>query len=265
MPPARKRPRTYDPARIRAAVLAQLGAVREGVRTLTPGQLALPTRLGDWTVRELVAHIGMAVTAVGRSLELPEPARQDAVLLDWPRAIASNAAAIDEFTRRLAAGTPDLGAYLGDIGRTLERQLDEHPGTRLLATNAGALPLADYLVTRTVELVVHTDDLNAAVPGLEVPHDRQALAAATRLLADALAARAPGGSTEVRVPPYAVVQCVEGPRHTRGTPPNVVETDPLTWVRLATGRLSWHDALESARLSASGERADLGALLPLMA
>ncbi|MEU5092094.1 sterol carrier family protein [Streptomyces sp. NPDC021356] len=264
MPPARKRPRTYDPARTRTAVLAQLDAVREAVRTLTPGQLALPTRLGDWTVRELVVHIGMAVTAIGRALDLPEPARQDTVLLDWPFATSANAAAIDAFTRRLAAEIPDIDAHLAEIGRALGRQLDEHPGTRLLATNAGALPLADYLVTRTVELVVHTDDLNAAVPGLAVPCDRQALAAATRLLADALAVKAPGGSTEVRVPPYAVVQCVEGPRHTRGTPPNVVETDPLTWIRLATGRTAWRDALDHAAVSASGERADLGGLLPLM-
>ncbi|MFE7979261.1 sterol carrier family protein [Streptomyces shenzhenensis] len=258
------RTRTYDPARTRTAVLAQLGAVREAVRTLTPGQLTLPTRLGDWTVRELVAHIGMAVTAIGRSLDRPEPARQDAVLLDWPFATAANSVAIAEFTRGLVERHPDLDAYLADVERDLVARLDTHPGSRILETNAGALPLADYLVTRTVELVVHTDDLNAAVPGLEVPHDRQALAAATRLLADALAVKAPGGSTEVRVPPYAVVQCVEGTRHTRGTPPNVVETDPLTWIRLATGRLAWADAVADAKVSASGERADLGGLLPLM-
>ncbi|MGW0084010.1 sterol carrier family protein [Streptomyces sp. NPDC003393] len=265
MPPAKKRTRTYDPARTRAAVLAQLDNVRQAVRTLTPEQLALPTRLPGWTVRELVAHIGMAVTAVGRSLDLPEPARPDATLLDWPFATSAISSAIDDFTRRLARDHPDLGTYLADVERSLTGQLDAHPGTRLLATNAGALPLADYLVTRTVELVVHTDDLNAAVPGLDVPYDRQALAAATRLLADALAVKAPGGSTEVRVPPFAVVQCVEGPRHTRGTPPNVVETDPLTWIRLATGRTAWHEALHDARLSAGGDRADLSGLLPLMA
>lgn len=264
MPTAKKRTRTYDPARTRSAVLGQLAHVQEAVRGLTPEQLALPTRLGAWTVRELVAHMGMALTAVERSLGLPEPAKQDAALLDWPFATSANSSAIDGFTRRLAGQHPDLDAYLEGIGRNLVEQLDTHPGTRLLQTNAGALPLADYLVTRAVELVVHTDDLNAAVPGLEVPYDRQALAAATRLLADALAVKAPGGSTEVRVPPYAVVQCVEGPRHTRGTPPNVVETDPLTWLRLATGRLAWTDALAEARVSASGERADLGGLLPLM-
>ncbi|WP_370880953.1 sterol carrier family protein [Streptomyces africanus] len=139
------------------------------------------------------------------------------------------------------------------------------PGDRVLAARTGAITLADYLVTRTVELVVHTDDLNAAVPGLDIPCDRQALAACTRLLADALAVKAPGGSTEVRIPPYAVVQCVAGPRHTRGTPPSVVETDPLTWIRLATGRLAWAQAIQDARVSASGERADLSAHLPLMA
>ncbi|MET7408313.1 maleylpyruvate isomerase family mycothiol-dependent enzyme [Streptomyces parvulus] len=264
MPPARRRPRAYDPARTRAAVLAQFQNVRAAVRTLTPGQLALPTRLGDWTVRELVAHVGMALTAVDRLLDEPEPARQDGRLLDWPSAIAADADAIAGTARRLAADHPDLDAHLADVERRFTERLDTHPGGRLLPTSAGALPLADYVVTRTVELVVHTDDLTAAVPGLDIPLDRQALAAATRLLADALAARAPGASTEVRIPPYAVVQCVEGPRHTRGTPPNVVETDPLTWVRLAAGRLTWKDAVAGAKLSASGERADLGALLPLL-
>jgi hypothetical protein len=111
---------------------------------------------------------------------------------------------------------------------------------------------------------VHSDDL-ARATGLDVALDRQALAAATRLLADALAAKAPGNSVEVRVPPYAAVQCVEGPRHTRGTPPNVVETDPRTWIRLATGRLRWSEALAAAAVSASGERADLTPYLPVMA
>ncbi|MFE9771032.1 sterol carrier family protein [Streptomyces sp. NPDC005931] len=268
MPPAKKRTRSYDPAKIRAAVLAQFGHVHSAVRTLTPEQLALPTRLGDWTVRDLAAHVTLAVDAVSRTLDRPEPAGAELVLLDWPFATADRAAGIDDDTRELAAthpGPDDLDALFAGTGQRLAERLPGAPGTRVLATRTGAMTLADYLVTRTVELVVHTDDLNAAVPGLTVPCDRQALAACTRLLADALAVKAPGGSTEVRVPPYAVVQCVEGPRHTRGTPPNVVETDPLTWIRLATGRLAWRDAVADARVSASGERADLGAHLPLMA
>ncbi|MFC3573313.1 sterol carrier family protein [Streptomyces yaanensis] len=265
MPPAKKRTRTYDPAKTRAAVLAQFGNVREAVATLTAEQLVLPTRLGDWTVRELIAHTGMALAAVGRFLDKPEPPKQDATVLDWPFATSANSGAIAEVAQQLAERNPDLDAFLAGIEKQFTEHLARHPGSRLLDTSAGAMPLSDYLVTRTVELVVHTDDLNAAVPGLDIPYDRQALAASTRLLADALAVKAPGASTEVRIPPYAVVQCVEGPRHTRGTPPNVVETDPLTWIRLATGRMGWQSALADAKVGASGERADLGALLPLMA
>ncbi|WP_030750373.1 maleylpyruvate isomerase family mycothiol-dependent enzyme [Streptomyces sp. NRRL S-31] len=265
MPPAKKRARTYDPAKTRAAVLAQLGNVREAVRGLGPERLALPTRLGEWTVRDLIAHMGMAVTAVQRALDRPAPPKQEVQVVQWTFGTSANSAAIADFTRQVAADHPDLDAYLDDVDQGLRALLAAHPAGRLLATNAGAMPLDDYLVTRAVELVVHTDDLNAALPELKVPYDRQALAAVTRLLADALAVKAPGGSTEVRVPPYAVVQCVAGPRHTRGTPPNVVETDPLTWIRLATGRLAWADALADARVSASGERADLGGLLPLLA
>ena len=264
MSPAKKRARSYDPVKTRAAVLSQSGHVREAVATLTPEQLALPTRLGGWTVRELVAHIGAALSAIGRFLDRPEPARQDAGVLDWPFATSADADALADIAHRLAERHPDLVAHLAEVERGLVGHLDAHPGTRLLDTNAGAMPLAEYLVTRTVELVVHTDDLNAAVPGLDVPYDRQALAACTRLLADALAVKAPGGSTEVRIPPFAVVQCVQGPRHTRGTPPNVVETDPLTWIRLATGRVAWKDAVDGAKVAASGERADLAGLLPIM-
>ncbi len=78
-----------------------------------------------------------------------------------------------------------------------------------------------------------------------------------------LAERAPGRSVEVRVPPYAAVQAIEGVRHTRGTPPAVVETDAATWLDLATGELTWAEAVGSGRIRASGERADLTAHLPL--
>lgn len=86
---------------------------------------------------------------------------------------------------------------------------------------------------------------------------------AARYLLYTLAARHPGRVLEVRVPPAAAVQCLPGPVHTRGTPPNVVETDPLTWIRLAAGRLSWADAVRSGAVRASGPRADLAACLPL--
>lgn len=75
--------------------------------------------------------------------------------------------------------------------------------------------------------------------------------------------RAPGHSVEVRVPPYAAVQVIPGVRHTRGTPPAVVEMDAATWIALATGELAWTDAESSGRVRASGERADLSPHLPL--
>ena len=85
----------------------------------------------------------------------------------------------------------------------------------------------------------------------------------TKHLLAVLVAKAPGGAVEVRVPPYAVVQCVAGTRHTRGTPPAVVETDPATWVALAVGDLPWAEAAGDGRVIASGERSDLSGLLPL--
>jgi hypothetical protein len=97
------------------------------------------------------------------------------------------------------------------------------------------------------------------------PADRAARRTAVRFTLEELADVAPGHTVEVRVPPDGAVQAVEGPRHTRGTPPNVVETDAETWLALATGTETWGAALASGRVHASGERADLAAWLPLQA
>ncbi|WP_019632171.1 sterol carrier family protein [Actinomadura atramentaria] len=93
---------------------------------------------------------------------------------------------------------------------------------------------------------------------------RPVLTGAVRFLLDELAARAPGRSVEVRVPPHAAVQCVAGPHHTRGTPPNVVEMSAETWISLAIGDMTWADALAAHAVAASGPRADLSAQLPLL-
>lgn len=111
---------------------------------------------------------------------------------------------------------------------------------------------------KSVAISVVTADIDAG----RTP-EGAALADAVRALLRTLAATAPGRAVEVRVPPYGAVQCGAGPRHTRGTPANVVETDPVTWVRLATGRLSWPDALAEGRVRASGNRTDLSGYLPL--
>ncbi|RNE67334.1 sterol carrier family protein [Cryobacterium tepidiphilum] len=93
---------------------------------------------------------------------------------------------------------------------------------------------------------------------------REVRARAVRYTLQVLAERAEGNTVEVRVPPFGAVQCIEGPRHTRGTPPNVVETDAETWLALATGVLTWGDGLASGRIHASGQRADLTGHLPVL-
>jgi Bacterial SCP ortholog len=115
-------------------------------------------------------------------------------------------------------------------------------------TRAAVLELADWL-----------RDENRPAP------QRSALAEAVRLTARTLAASAPGASVEVRVPPFVAVQCISGPKHTRGTPPNVVETDPRTWLLLATGLSTVADAASGGRLQMSGARApEVAALLPVV-
>lgn len=93
--------------------------------------------------------------------------------------------------------------------------------------------------------------------------DRAVLAAAVRYTLEELATRHPGRSVEVRVPPLGAAQCLAGPVHRRGTPPNTVETDADTWLALATGALTWAEATAAGRVRWSGARADLGPLLPL--
>lgn len=93
--------------------------------------------------------------------------------------------------------------------------------------------------------------------------ERDDLATAVRFFLQIIAEKAPGNSVEVRVPPFGAVQCVDGPGHTRGTPPNVVETDANTWFDLATGRLSWDEGVSGGKIRASGIRADISAQLPL--
>ena len=93
--------------------------------------------------------------------------------------------------------------------------------------------------------------------------DRETTATAVRWLLQVLAESAEGNTVEVRVPPFGAVQCIEGPGHTRGTPPNVVEMDAATWLELATGRLAWADGIAAARIHASGQRADLTGYVPV--
>lgn len=136
-----------------------------------------------------------------------------------------------------------LGHWTGAPGATYRPVVSGEPGK----SAPGGSPISTV-----------TADLDAGRPP-----DARALGDAVRSLLRALATAAPGRSVEVRVPPYGAVQCGGGPRHTRGTPPNVVETDPLTWVAIASGRLGWEPAVADGRVRISGTRADLSRYLPL--
>ena len=253
--------------KVRAALSAEVGSVREALRVMCAAPdaaelLEAPAAVGEWTVRQLSLRLAGSLEAVARAVE--EPAvrgRAEAGVLDGVRHLLS-ADRSDASPGGSPSATPEalLHAFDAAAGRlTVAAGAD---AAKVVPAGAGAMTVADCLTAAVLELVVRGDDLTLAT-GTAVAHDRQALAVAVRLAADALAAAAPGGSVEVRIPPFAVVQCVEGPRHTRGTPPNVVEAPPLVWIRLVAGRLSWRAALAAGQVSASGERADLAGLLPL--
>jgi hypothetical protein len=142
------------------------------------------------------------------------------------------------------------------------------PPARTAFRGHSSTALDDAPSARTVDAMpprrIETGDGRAALEAVAAgAAPRPALATAVRYLLQLLAEKAPGNSVEMRVPPFGAVQVIEGPRHTRGTPPNVVETDAATWIAVATGEELWTDAVAAGRIVASGVRADLSALLPL--
>lgn len=98
---------------------------------------------------------------------------------------------------------------------------------------------------------------------LEGSATSEQLATAVRYLLEELGTRHPGNAVEVRIPPYGAVQCVEGPTHKRGTPGNVVEMDPVSWLELSLGRQSFDQLHLAGKLQASGNRSDLAGLFPI--
>jgi hypothetical protein len=110
---------------------------------------------------------------------------------------------------------------------------------------------------------VGESSVRAALAGSDPAAAAAATATAVRYLLQLLTDQAPGNTVEVRVPPFGAVQAIEGPRHTRGTPPNVIEMDAATWLALATGSVAWSVALATGSVAASGSRADLTEHLPI--
>ena len=238
-------------------------AVVDWLRARDESSFATPSALPDWDLKQLTAHLVLVFEGAVRGLETPVTDRPFTIA-EYVRLYAPNAATISETTTQIAASgsVPDL---VGRIAAALDGLPDAVPANAAVRGGRGPITPSDWVRTRIVEAVVHSDDLSRSLPDVDaVPLDRSALATATRTLAEVLTALAPGRSVEVRVPPFVAVQAIEGPRHTRGTPPNVVETDPLTWVRVAAGRVPFADAVSSGKINASGQRADLTPYLPVL-
>jgi uncharacterized protein (TIGR03083 family) len=245
-----------------AAYHAQAVAAADWLAELPETAFAAPSVLPGWDVRILLGHLVGSLDGMAAGLAVPgtPPALP---VSEYVRAFRP---AAESITAQTVAITGDqTPAELIDHLRT---PVDAPAGVAdlsLLAGPRGPITALDFVRARLLDLVVHSDDLSRSLPDRPpVPNRRPALASAVRLLAEILAAQAPGRSVELRVPPFVAVQAVPGPRHTRGTPANVVEVDPTTWLRLATGRVLFNDAVARGDARASGTRADLTPYLPVL-
>jgi uncharacterized protein (TIGR03083 family) len=246
-------------------LLAQAALTRNWLAELPFSDFSHPSVLPGWDVRLLTGHVLMIFRGLLSAIGSPS-GEPPLALHDYVARYRADADEIDAATAELAADrTPDdLLTDLDLLLSEVQVQLAQ-PLPKVVRAPRGPISGADYLSTRVFEVLAHSDDLSRSLAGREpIPFDRSALAAGVRGLAGMLAAKFPGRSVEVRVPPVTAVQAIAGPRHTRGTPPNVVETDPVTFLRLATGRADWHQVLAAGQVRASGLRADLSEQLPLL-
>lgn len=247
----------------RSALLEQSVALRAYLHTVAPDVDGQPSALPGWDIRTLVGHLLLVHTGLLSCLRRPsteQPLAAEQFVTRYRRdVVAIEASTHGATTQRTLTGLVDeMDLAGGELGSVLTEELPT-----VIDTSRGPVRTVDFLVSRVIELVVHADDLTRSLP-TPAPVIRPALALSVRTLAEFLAARAPGRTVEVRIVPFVAVQAISGPRHTRGTPPNVVEMDATTWLRLATGRRRWVDALGDGSVRASGQRGDLSAYLPLL-
>ena len=252
-----------DPGKVAEAYLKQWAVTREWCDGID--NWSAPSVIAGWTLRDLVAHFGLVADSIRAAAEAPSDDKPDKPLRlgDYIATYADGAAVIDERTRELASREGFLFAVDASAAQA-EAAISAVTGNPVVAARRGPIRWADFLRTRCIELTVHSDDLTRSVVVDGPEASRPCLQVSTRALADVLGWRAPGRSVEVRVPPFAAVQCIEGPRHTRGTPAAVVEMDPLTFCRLAAGRVTWQEAVAAGSVQASGLRTDLTPYLPLL-
>jgi uncharacterized protein (TIGR03083 family) len=255
------------PSLVLDAVAAQSAWLVDWSVELSDVQLRTASVLPGWSVDDVFRHlsigIGMLPEAVGR----PAPkGTKPLPVHEYVRAYAASSSDIAKLVRDQSHGgaTSGVQEFERAVGEVLAvaRGVSGDP---VLIARRGPLRFDDVLRTRLIEFVVHGRDLARSLPGIPSPVEASALRIVTKTFAEALAARYPGRSVELRVPPYVAVQMVEGTTHTRGTPPNVVEMDAGTFVDMASGRRTFAESLDSGAVRASGTRADLGPYLPVLA
>ncbi len=239
------KPPGYDD--IKRALALQLEVFVAGIDALDS---AGPTDCEGWTVADLDNHMAANLAGLGAVVERQVDAPADGGVAYWSGQLDAFATVADEIARAGRLRTVDFVA-------PALHALETFPESTVVHQATGNHSLADAAIFRVIEAVVHGLDVGIAP-------DPRALKLVVKELARAFADRHPGRTVEVRVPPYTAVQCLEGPRHTRGTPPNVVEAEPIAFVRLCAGRESWTDLVRTGRVTASGERSDLSTLLPLL-
>ena len=255
------------------ALLEQSHTVLAWLQAIAEADFATASVLPGWDVRTLTGHLVLIHSGLVRVIDRsrPDGGTSPVPLPEWVRRYRRD---VDQIEAATAETTGDHSgpALVAELAEAIEvlsgRLLGGEPLPQVLSTARGPSSLGDFLATRVVEVVVHADDLSRSLPEAEaVVLHRGALSVCSRTLTAVLAGQHPGRSIEVRIPPYAAVQCGlgdPGPTHTRGTPPNVVETDAVTFLRLATGRTTWPEAVQTGRVAASGLRADLSLALPLL-
>jgi uncharacterized protein (TIGR03083 family) len=245
-----------------AEYAAQASVLADWLAELPEAAFAAPSVLPGWDLRTLLGHIvgskeGMTEWLVTRSADRPLPPAT------YVRAYRPAAADISAQTVAITGDNPPV-ALLERLRAPLAAPDGSAAGT-VIAGPRGPVTARDFVRLRVLDLVVHCDDFARSLPDRDPPPlARAPLATTVRMLAEMLAANAPGRSVEVRIAPFVAVQAVAGPPHKRGTPPNVVETDPVTWLRVTTGRQSFADGVTTGTIRASGTRADLSPYLPLL-
>lgn len=255
-----------------ATLVDQLRVMAEWLSHLSEDEHVRPSVLPGWDVRTLCEHILTTITQFDIDLETAaaapasatRPLPRSALMQPyWHEMESAQTGPVRTGSEADSGPSVQIDTVIDRLGSVLQAAMP-----RAIETRHGPAKPADLVRAQIVHAVVHADDLSQSLPErCPVPTPRRALGTACRTLADILAEEHPGRSVEVRVPPSVAVQCgtgSDGPTHTRGTPPNVIESDPMIFLRLAIGRLTWEAAEAEGLVSASGQRADLSGVLPVI-